>query len=484
MENQFDLGEELLKLNNEIKVVKLPVKAEAKEKRPSQGQSIIFQDLVPWADPMDGAELLNEFSMLFKRHTILPIFAPEVISLWVLHTYAIDASQTAPILLLRSAEKRCGKTTLLSILRRICYRPLVASNISPAAVFRAIEKWKPTLLIDEADTFMKDNEELRGILNAGHTKDTSYVIRTVGKDFEVKVFNTWGAKAIALIGALPPTLMDRSIVIGMYRKKVNEKVERLNADSFEALKSKALRWTADNMEALKKAEPVIPPGLNDRVVDNWTPLLAIAEVCGWGDVARRAMLSLSDNREEEDSYAIMLLTDLKTYFEENETDKVPTTSLISYLTGLEERPWPEFKKGKAITPRQISRLLYPFNIQPKVIRMGIETQRGYYREAFADAFSRYLPILSVTTKQVNDFKDLGGNLSVTPKDTVTDKKLSKPLSIAECDTVTDKKGVEGDNGKCDPCIRGISCMLLEEQRPFCGGPFKGESDINLLEGEL
>lgn len=44
--------------------------------------------------------------------------------------------------------------------------------------------WKPTMLIDEADTFLCDNDELRGVLNTGHTRATAYVIRTVGEDHE------------------------------------------------------------------------------------------------------------------------------------------------------------------------------------------------------------------------------------------------------------------------------------------------------------
>src|SRR5260370_1278685 len=76
-----------------------------------------------------------------------------------------------------SPEKRCGKTTLLSALSRLVRRPVVAANISPPAFFRVIEEARPTLLIDEADTFLHGNEEMRGILNAGYHKDTAYVLR-------------------------------------------------------------------------------------------------------------------------------------------------------------------------------------------------------------------------------------------------------------------------------------------------------------------
>jgi hypothetical protein len=66
---------------------------------------------------------------------------------------------------------------LLSVLSRLANRPVAAANISPSAFFRVIEEMRPTLLIDEADTFLRGNDELRGILNAGYTRDTAYVVR-------------------------------------------------------------------------------------------------------------------------------------------------------------------------------------------------------------------------------------------------------------------------------------------------------------------
>ena len=78
---------------------------------------------------------------------------------------------------IESPEKRCGKTTLLGLLSELVNRPIVAANISSPAFFRVIEETKPTLLIDEADTFLQGNDELRGILNSGYAKKTAFVVR-------------------------------------------------------------------------------------------------------------------------------------------------------------------------------------------------------------------------------------------------------------------------------------------------------------------
>jgi putative DNA primase/helicase len=99
---------------------------------------------------------------------------------------------------------RCGKTLLLIVLGALTPRRVFASNITPAGLFRTIEKFQPTLFIDEADTFLRDNDDLRGLLNCGTTRTTAVIIRPVGDDHEPRAFSTWCAKVVALIGKLPP----------------------------------------------------------------------------------------------------------------------------------------------------------------------------------------------------------------------------------------------------------------------------------------
>jgi putative DNA primase/helicase len=201
----------------------------------------------------------------------------------VTFTYLIDCCGVSPILALTSPEKRCGKTTALDLLSKLSHKAMPASNISPAAVFRSIDAWSPCLLIDEADTFLSENEELRGVLNSGHTRATAFVVRNVGDDHQPRQFSTWGAKAIAKIGTLPDTLADRSIVVELRRRLPSERVQKLRhveAGLFDELRRKLVRFAGDNAETLRNARPTIPEALNDRAGDSWEPLLAIAEIAG------------------------------------------------------------------------------------------------------------------------------------------------------------------------------------------------------------
>jgi hypothetical protein len=66
---------------------------------------------------------------------------------------------------------------------------------------------------------------------------------------------------------------------------------------------------------------------------------------------------------------------------------------VETVKALEESPWGGYAKewaGGSFAPRSLARLLKPYDIAPKTIRFTSELKNGYYRAAFADAWSRYL----------------------------------------------------------------------------------------------
>ncbi|MCH8314268.1 MAG: DUF3631 domain-containing protein, partial [Nitrospinae bacterium] len=419
---------EIVKRLKEIKVqgaTELITKAFGKnETSPNsgKGQEIQFDDPEPWPDPVDGAELLDEISGTIQRYVILPEGGYTALSLWILFSWLHDAFSVSPILDFRSPTKRCGKTTGLKVVFRLVPRPLIAANISTAALFRSMEYFKPTLIIDEIDTFLKFNEEIHGVLNAGHERDGAFVLRVEGDDLQPKMFCVWGPKVLAGIGKRKDTLEDRSISISMKRKGTGEKIEkfrRKNLEIFSELKQKAARWAEDNFEIAESWEPKIPESLNDRAADNWEPLLIVAEIAGgqWPELARETALLISGSQDDdEDAIGVMLLSDIRDYFHENETDRVTSEDLGKHMVELEDRPWPEYRKGKPISKTGIARLLKPFGITPKSIRVGTRTPKGYLKEWFEDVFTRYLPnrgIQSATAATELNNKDLDGFQSAT-----------------------------------------------------------------------
>jgi putative DNA primase/helicase len=387
--------------------VRRALKPQAKAEEPKESTELVLHEPELWPEPVDGARLLDEIAATIGRFLSASGHTFKTVALWVVYCYAFDIFDTSPLLAIVSPEKRCGKTTLLTLLNALVPRPLAIANITASALFRTVEKYRPTLLIDEADSFLTDNEELRGILNSGHRKATAYVIRTTGEEHEPRRFTTWTPKAIALIGALQSTLEDRSVIIRLQRKRANDSTERLRYDGLgelEHLRRRAARWIDDAKEALRSANPDIPAEVtNDRARDNWLPLLAIADLAGgyWPAQAREIAVACSNVEPETESNKVLLLRDLKTLFDER-GERLESEKIVTALIEIEGRPWAEGRNGKPITKTGLAKLLRPFGITPKHWRNADNTKRGYLRSDFAEVFDRYIDFQTAQTAHATE----------------------------------------------------------------------------------
>jgi putative DNA primase/helicase len=295
---------------------------------------------------------------------------------------------------------------------------------------------------------------MTGFLNNGLKRllksSQSLLVRTVpvGDEHEPKVFSTWGAKAIASIGKLAGTIEDRSIIIQMRRRAPGERVEKFRTAAYRSsadpLRRQAFRWACDSIPTLQTITPEEPEGLNDRASDNWRPLLAIAQLCGgkWPDRAKVAALGLSaDIDEAEDSAVVDLLQELKDIFASK--DRITSADLAEHLGGQVDKRWAEWRHGKPITQRQIARLLAPLKIRPVPIRIGVDVAKGYLREAFEDALSRYLPVLIGYTVTSEENQIDSAESDPLQNDHVSDRKNG--LSNGNHKDVTDVTDRKGDS---------------------------------------
>lgn len=441
---QYDLEREAKAKELGIRTSTLDV--EVKKRRPreqnGQGGEIKLSEPEPWPEPVDGGEILGGLMAAFQRYLVLPPCGAEVLSLWTVHAHAFEAFQHTPRLDIHSPEKGCGKTVVLDVLESLTPRSIRTENVTTAVLFRLVDAHKPTLLVDEVDSFLKNNEDLRGALNAGHRRGGQH-LRCEGDKNELRGFKTFAPVAMAGIGRLSGTLIDRSIPITMKRRHATEQIEFFRqdrTDDLKVLKRKAARWVNDNMLMLSEADPDIPEFLLNRAADNWRPLLAIADLVGgeWPGITRRIA---KETIEEDSSHRTQLLFDIKGVFEGNAVDRITSADLCEALAKMEDRPWPEWgRSGKPITTRALAKQLSGFEIKPKTIRLevGAGTAKGYLLEDFSDAFSRYSPSLSVTPSQTNETGAYSANPIVTPENDVTDRNRPKPAENRQCYDVTDR----------------------------------------------
>jgi putative DNA primase/helicase len=363
----------------------------------------------PATEPVDGAALFNAIEASIARHLILPKGAAPALALWVSHSWTAEAANHTPLLALLSPEPECGKSTTIKVLTRLCRNPKPASNISPAAIYYAIEAYSPlTLFIDEMDSQPDGGEACRNILNSGHERELAYVTRTeeVGGQRQLVEFNTFCPKVVACIGKLKPTLMSRSIIIWLRRKRPEETVVGLaeSDGDFAAIRSSLARWAEDSLDAIKRAAPKLPDAMANRSADNWRELFRIAEVLGgrWVEKLAASASTLIGARKLDTATAgTMLLTDIKAIFESERAEVLKSETIVGALEKMEDRPWPEWKSGKPMTAQQMAKVLKPFDIGPRQHWTDGRNVRGYALAQFLDVFRTYLPEPALAAKQTH-----------------------------------------------------------------------------------
>ncbi len=350
----------------------------------------------PWPEVVDGASLLDEISSVVTRHLIVPEGIANTLSLWVILTYCYDNFRILPQVAIYSPEKRCGKTVLLEILGACVNRPLSSSNMTPATVFRSIEAFKPTLIIDEADTFFKKNSEMQGVCNSGHAKNNAFVLRATKGETGIRRFSTWCPKVIAMIGKHQGTQHDRSIIVEMRRRLPSEKVETVPSDILDRcndIRRKCKRWVADNSDKLTNYVPEIEDVDNDRRRDNWAPLFTIAGCASdqWLEKVNLALLNAvqAGRDDDEESITIELLNDICGIFKCEKEKTLCSEMIVDQLRANREAQWNYWPNGRGLTQHSLAKLLRKFKIKPQQVMMDGRNRRSYRWEDFLETFQRY-----------------------------------------------------------------------------------------------
>ncbi len=351
------------------------------------------------AEPADTCpEILDRLRAALCRYVVLPSGeAADAVTLWIAASHVQPAWEHAPRLVIRGPEKRCGKSRLLDIVDATCHAPLMTVNASTPAVYRSIGLDEPpTLLIDEADTIFgpkagDSNEDLRGILNAGHQRGRQ-AIRWDASTRRLERIPTFAMAALAGIGNMPDTIEDRAVIIRMRRRAPGEAVApyrtKRDRPPLRALAEQLTQWLRPHLDDLQAAEPAMP--VEDRAADTWEPLVAVADLAaaGWPDRARHAVLTMTADAaaNANASPRVQLLTDIHTAY--GDDPALPTATLLHRLKSDPDSPWATYGMA-GLTGKRLGDMLREFGIRSANIRLPTGQAKGYHRADFTDAWTRY-----------------------------------------------------------------------------------------------
>jgi putative DNA primase/helicase len=448
----------------------LGLETDDEEDDAGQGRAVKIDDLLPWHEPVSGDQIASTLAAAVKTYVVLSEAAVDAISLWILHTWLVNEFTISPRLAITSPTKGCGKTTVLRLLGKLARRAKRSGSISPPALFRVVEQFQPTMLLDETEKYIEHGSDLHALVNEGHCKGAT-VMRVLGEKLELREFAVFGAVAFCRNGRMPDDLEQRSIIIEMQRKRGDEEVtdlpEGVLIESLHRSARMCARWSEDNASLVVDIDPDMGD-LTNRDADNWRVLFTIAEIVGedWPERIRTAAAVLTPR--ESESTGPMLLADIRTAFDEANTDRLASAALCAALATMEGRPWAEWKASKNASPKpitanQLFRLLKPFGIAPENIRIGSRVPKGYLRHQFGDVWDRYLGPEGVSETlqryKCDEIRTSDTFQSATQEDDVAVRKCEKPNNDGLCSAVADQDGGSGTHGTAE--VNG------EPYRPVC-----------------
>ena len=451
---------------------------------PEPGDEAVWPDVVEPGTPdaaaavqvrrksqaIEGAELLADVDAFLSRFIVYPSEHERTAHvLWIAHTWLMDAWESTPRIAFLSPEPGSGKSRALEVTEPLVPRPVHAVNTTPPYLFRKVSdpEGPPTILYDEIDTIFgpraKDNEDIRGMLNAGHRKGAMAgrcVVR--GKIVETEELPAYCAVALAGLDDLPDTIMTRSVVVRMRRRAPTEHVEpwrmRVNGPQGRELGARLAEWAATVEHRADSYWPDMPTGIEDRNADVWEALLAVADLAGqgWPERSRRSAVALvAAAGGRSPSLGVLLLADLRGIFADD--DKLATEHILQALHELDESPWADLR-GKPLDARGLSRRLTKYDVKPKNMRIGERIVKGYDAADLADAWSRYLTQVAGpelhSSRRGEEGEEAQGTLPLPLPASATP---ATPLQAGTCDVCGERMVDLGDGATSHPtCDEGAA----------------------------
>jgi hypothetical protein len=343
----------------------------------------------------ETAELLADVRAFIARFVATDDAQLDVLAAWAIHTWIFDHFDATGYLAITSPTNGSGKSVLLEVLCAVVASPSISSSISPSAMFRRIDRERPTLMIDEVDE-QETGRKLTQVINSGwrrHGGKVTINVRGVDTDFV-----TYCPKVLAGIYPLPlqPPTLSRCIPIRLYRRLPDQVVERFHRRDDESsigelrarLSAFSERFVVIDLTRIEKTMPE----MDDRKRDNWLPLFAVAHTAGrvWRERLAMVASEVTDPSEhDEPDRRIALLADIRQVFDRRREDepRIRTKTLLRALAELKDS---KIEGPRIRTDKELAGMLRGFGIAPKQYKSGAAKYRGYEREMFVDAWRRYL----------------------------------------------------------------------------------------------
>lgn len=163
---------------------------------------MIDKEVVKFPTKAEEYGTINELVTMVKDYIRTYVdFSEEFleISAWyIILTWVYDQLNTIPYIRLLG-DYGTGKSRALDVIGGVCYKPCIVSGaVTPAPIYRIIERFKGTLVIDEGDLRQSDEKnEVVTILNCGFERNRPVIRCKKDNPDDIQTFDAFCPKIIS-----------------------------------------------------------------------------------------------------------------------------------------------------------------------------------------------------------------------------------------------------------------------------------------------
>jgi hypothetical protein len=212
--------------------------------------------------------LLDEVAGFVHTYVDLDPQHERVAAAYVLMTWVYDAFSAVPYLH-ALGPIGTGKTRFLLTVGSLCYRAILAGGaVSPAAIFRAVDRYTGTLIIDESDFKVAGIwAEILKILNSGYHRGLPALRAESGGG--VRAYTVYGPKILASRCRFPDDALESRCITVRLHTTGREDVPLMLPDRFWeqalALRNRLVRFRLDNLATIEAPAVHVQRGCEPRV---------------------------------------------------------------------------------------------------------------------------------------------------------------------------------------------------------------------------
>jgi hypothetical protein len=347
------------------------------------------------ASQMLADSVREQFTRYVAFHSEYYNVEADTLTLWVMHTHAFEATETTPYMLLMAPTEEAGKSRIIDVAQYLVRRASVVHDPTPASLFHQIGGLEsllfgpPTIFVDEVD-MLYESQALKTVLNAGY-RYGAYIsrARTRYGVYCPKCFSGIAGRRPPVTGATLSRCVQIPIRTRAPAEPISKFFHRTANRECQPIHVRLEGWALNAIDTLADASPSMPSGLSDRQEECWEPLLAIADQLGsdWPDRARAAAMTLSARIVKQPTEGLAIIRDVCRVWDDIDGDRVHTEVLAARRNELADRLHYEHLSAQELSNWLTNRFeIHPL---PNPFRLNGKLLRGYEREAFADARTRY-----------------------------------------------------------------------------------------------